>query len=117
MSFLKILPAFFATIIFMGCNSNAPDFSGQWEQIDNDQITKRILTITPQGDLYQIVDELKDTSTDEVSYDEKSTGKVDGHELLTGTNTLTNVLNIDPESQQLIMKTYDETTLKFIKIN
>lgn len=64
-----------------------------------------------------VLDEIKDTSTGEVSYDEKSTGRVDGSELLTGTNTLTNILHIDTASQQLVMKTHDETTLKFIKIN
>ena len=117
MQSLKGIFVLFFCFILIACNSTAPDFTGQWEQVNDGNLVKRTLTITSDGNRYQIIDELKDTSTGEVTYDEKSIGTLDGDSLLTGTNTLTNVLKLEKESKQLVMDTYDETTLRFIKIN
>lgn len=114
---MQSIKTFFVTglaLLILGC-SNPPDFSGEWEQTNSSETVKRFLTITPNGDKYHILDEIKDTESGEVSYDEKSNGVLDGDELLTGTNSLTNVLSFNEKTQELTMKTHDQSTLVFKK--
>lgn len=115
MKFIKILVISIVTTLMIAC-SQPPDYTGEWEQTNGEEPIKRFLTITQSGEKYHILDELKDSQSGEVTYDEKSNGVLDGKELLTGTNLLTNVLSFNERTQELTMQTHDESTLVFKKI-
>lgn len=117
MNLLKFFLLIGLGFVLLACSAPPPDFSGEWEQNDTEHTIKRVLTITKDGEQYHILDEVKDVTSGEVSYDEKSNGVIDGQQLLTGTNTLTNVLSLDAQNLELTMKTHDDSILVFKKIN
>ena len=99
-----------------GCSNRVPDYTGRWEQVDQeDHHLKRILIITKEDDQYKVVDQFYNTVAHRVTYDESSDGVIDGQQLLSGTNTLTNVMEMTKDQQSLTLYSHDNSIIKFKK--
>ena len=104
------------TGLIQACSNHVPDYTGTWEEINQEnQNIKRILTITKQDSNYHVVDQLYNMQVNQITYDESSQGIIDGQQLLSGTNTLTNIIEIGKDQQSLIMYAYDNSIIKFKK--
>ena len=111
---LKLFLIGFFAVLITACSKSAPDYSGSWSITYPSQ--QRILTITQSNENYQLKDELKNTDTNKIIYSGEGNGKINSEGMLEyGTGDLINKINIDLNSGELLMKTYDHQTITFKK--
>ena len=110
MQHIKFIFLSFFISLLAACSKPVPDYSGTWVIQYGEQ--ERILTITKNGDEYQIHDELKKTNEDKTIYSGQSSGTVNRQgELTSGQNDMINTFTLNENANQITFQTYDHQTI------